>query len=80
MGSDGVWDNLFDQDVAECVQREMIEDLLKDPEKAANCISNKALQLGLSKNYKSPFHIGAQQAGLYYPPKGKPDDIVTICA
>jgi hypothetical protein len=34
----------------------------------------------LSEKYESPFHLGAIKAGLQYPKKGKPDDIITIVA
>lgn len=54
MASDGVWDNLFEKDIIECVQKYMPDPknknisykFLNNTQGAADCIANKSEKLG----------------------------------
>lgn len=63
MGTDGLFDNLFDKDIEACLSPSVTlqnkQVTLQDPTKAATCIGNKAYQLGKDKSYKSPFAVNA---------------------
>lgn len=81
MASDGMYDNLFDEDVMYCAEPKQHE--LHQPfshKKVCECLAQMALKLGDLKGYRSPFSIGAQAAGRNYPDMGKSDDIVVIVA
>ena len=80
MGSDGLFDNLYDATITDCVWSYMAGDDFADPEGACGCLADKAYTFGKNNNYLSPFAKGAQEAGKIYPNVGKPDDIVVICA
>ena len=84
MGTDGLFDNLYDPDIEGCLkpnvravkeQPEQFE--LFEPAKAANCMASKAYNLSKNKTYGSPFAKGAMQCGLRYV-GGKEDDITVI--
>ena len=88
MGTDGLFDNLFDEDVEKCLypyvakaasEKQTAEQAfeLKDPEAAANCMAKKAYSLSKERRYMSPFAQGALQAGKRYI-GGKEDDITVI--
>ena len=53
MGTDGLWDNLFVEDMKPC--------LIKDHDltKQASCIGEKAYVRSKDKRYESPFALGA---------------------
>ena len=80
MASDGVFDNLYDPDLIECVTPFMKSTNLEDPQGASDCIADKAYKLGNSKGFASPFAVGARAAGRNYPDQGKSDDIAVITA
>lgn len=54
MASDGVWDNLFEKDIVDCIQKYMPDSnnknisskFLNKTQEAADCIANKSEQLG----------------------------------
>ena len=54
MASDGVWDNLFEKDIIECIQKYMPDPknksisfkFLNNSQEAADCIANKSEKLG----------------------------------
>ena len=60
VASDGVYDNLYDEDVLECINKpESLGEGQFNHQYAADCLANKALKLGNTKGYKSPFALGA---------------------
>ena len=86
MGTDGLFDNLYDEDIENCLRpgikpagkqddEEMFE--LADPEGVANCMATKAYNLSKDTRYNSPFAKGAWQARIPYR-GGKEDDITVI--
>ena len=81
MASDGVFDNLFDNDLAECVKPYMASDGITflDPQASADCIAQNAQRHGLDENYNSPFAVGAKKDGKNWL-GGKLDDISVIVA
>ena len=80
MASDGVFDNLYDPDVIECVTPYMTSTLFTDPQASSDCIAEKSFKLGNSQGFVSPFAVGARAAGRNYPDQGKSDDIAVITA
>lgn len=76
MGTDGLFDNVFDDDMKPCLIR---EENIEQPEKAATCIGEYAYTKSKDKRYESPFAVGAKQAGKWYQ-GGKSDDITVIVA
>lgn len=84
MGTDGVFDNLFDKDIEAClnpsvrpVKGSADNFKLLEPEATAKCIGNKAYSLSKDRMYKSPFSQGALAVGKRYM-GGKEDDITVI--
>ena len=70
MGSDGLFDNLYDEDIEMCLKPNVkpVKDQLDqfdliEPSKAANCMASKAYKLGKQERYLSPFAKGAREAG-----------------
>ena len=81
MGSDGLFDNLYDEDIKQCLSSNMLEwnqnFRLKSVDDTATCIGDKAYKLSKTRAYDSPFAKGAREAGqMYY--GGKKDDITVI--
>ena len=78
LGSDGLWDNLYDQRIVELV-RPFIRDteVLADPELVAEIIANEAEKYSYQQSYLSPFAKGAREHYSDYL-GGKPDDITVI--
>ena len=82
MGTDGLFDNLYDKDIEGCLQPgiKLVKDdefELSNPEEVANCMAKKAYTLGKDGKYMSPFARGAFKSGYPYP-GGKEDDITVI--
>lgn len=81
MGTDGLFDNVFDNDMKPCIQKELSKEKdriwLKNPEAAATCIGQLAYSKSKDKRYESPFALGAKKAGKWYN-GGKEDDITVI--
>ena len=84
MGTDGLFDNLYDADIEKCLlpsvkavkdKEDQFE--LMEPAKAADCMAKRAYNLSKDPNYKSPFSVGAAQSGKLYR-GGKEDDITVI--
>jgi len=78
MASDGVFDNMYDDDIEACVKPEMNGTDLSGLQAASNCIAQTALKLGYKTGFVSPFALHAKEHGGRYPNKGKDDDIVVI--
>ena len=55
MGSDGVWDNLYDRDILTCVNTH------NDLSNISRCISTSAEIKGYDPSYKSPFSTEAEK-------------------
>ena len=84
MGTDGLYDNLYDNDIEGClepaikVKEGKSDDFsLDDPEAVAKCMARKAYTLSKDEKYWSPFARGAIRAGHRYG-GGKEDDITVI--
>jgi protein phosphatase PTC7 len=73
MGTDGVFDNVFDEDMEPCILDH------KTPLARADCIGEKAYGLSHDKNYESPFAKGAKEHRRWYM-GGKTDDITVVVA
>jgi serine/threonine protein phosphatase PrpC len=79
MGSDGLWDNVYEHEIVEILNGEefQCEDL--DPTRAANQIASKAHEVAVSPTIDSPFAINAQKNDIQFS-GGKMDDItVLVC-
>jgi protein phosphatase PTC7 len=80
IGSDGLWDNLFDVKVIDLIRPFIRDtDVLADPELIAEVIATEAERFSNQSNYLSPFAKGAREAYYDYI-GGKPDDITIIVA
>lgn len=83
MGTDGLLDNVYDDDMKPCLTKQIAEKdakiWLKDPTAAAECIGQQAYVNGKNRNYDSPFAKGAREHGKRYM-GGKEDDITVIVA
>lgn len=75
-GTDGLFDNLFDQEVVEAVLQGNKEGL--GPQELASRIALLALERAHG-NSDTPFSVGAREAGYAYS-GGKIDDITVIVA
>jgi protein phosphatase PTC7 len=72
LGSDGLFDNLFDEDLVQCIGAPDME-----PHSIATCLAQRAHALSLDKSYDSPFAKNARAAGRSHP-GGKKDDITVV--
>ncbi len=86
MGTDGLFDNLFDEDVKKCVNKS-IKDYSNNDDltqrgvfEAASCLSTYAEFMSYQKKYESPFTRGALESGKSLEKNlgGKEDDITVI--
>jgi len=81
LGSDGLFDNLYDEDVRVClaplVDRRYGD--VQDPTQAAVCIARKAQRLSRDPAYFSPFAKAAKEHGKHHE-GGKVDDITVVVA
>ena len=89
VATDGLWDNLFDKDIEECITENMpLAKSLQFPEvreitdlqKLSTCLATKAQYLSYKDNYASPFAQEAKKHRINYPARGKTDDITVIAA
>lgn len=83
MGSDGLFDNVFDKDFKPCIQKQIIREngfaKMQSPQEAAECLGEFAYRKSKDRRYESPFSVGAKKAGLWHN-SGKEDDITVIVA
>ena len=85
MGSDGLFDNLYHEDLLSCIYPQyqnattsrFITGELKNVQAAADCMAKKAEEKSFQENYMSPFARGAMESGIPWR-GGKPDDITVI--
>jgi protein phosphatase PTC7 len=79
-GSDGLWDNLYNNQIIYEITKATSENgLINDPHALAHSITQLARSYSLNKNYKSPFQTHAQSHGRENT-GGKEDDITVIVA
>ena len=55
LGTDGVFDNVYDEDILECVKPSLKGVTLEMPQKASDCVAQLAAKMGTAPNYRSPF-------------------------
>ncbi|KAG0742059.1 hypothetical protein G6F57_006539 [Rhizopus arrhizus] len=83
MGSDGLFDNLFDKDILSIVRSHVVRQrhtLPFEPQKISDELARRANRISRSKmNVDCPFQEKAMGEGLYYQ-GGKADDISVIVA
>jgi len=89
MGSDGLFDNLYPEDILKCLNRQQktpnLEVLnsrsctLLSPKLASRCLAKKAYHHSRAKDYLSPFAKASIQANEKQM-GGKEDDISVIVA
>ncbi|XP_050218745.1 probable protein phosphatase 2C 55 isoform X2 [Mercurialis annua] len=77
VGTDGLFDNLFNNEIIE-----LVVDALRDglsPNKTAQRIAASAQQVAQDKHHpETPFSIAAREAGFHWPTAGKLDDITVV--
>ncbi|KAJ4824854.1 hypothetical protein Tsubulata_025220 [Turnera subulata] len=74
--SDGLFDNLYEQEVASIVSK-LVQSNSK-PEEIADLLAARAQDVGQSKSVRSPFADAAQAAGYVGYSGGKLDDVTVI--
>ncbi|ORE11744.1 protein serine/threonine phosphatase 2C [Rhizopus microsporus var. microsporus] len=86
MGSDGLFDNLFDREILSIVQSHVAAHTVRgrllamDPQKISDALAKRARTVSRSKmNVDSPFQERAVHEGIYYQ-GGKADDISVLVA
>lgn len=81
LGSDGLFDNVFDDDIVDIVASKTMANVLhSDPQQMANALLKRAKEVAEDSRYaSSPFQERAIQEGFYYQ-GGKVDDITVLVA
>lgn len=74
VGSDGVFDNLFNKDILKCLPSQTVN---ADVQKIANCLADSSLALSKDEAYDSPFAVNARKYKKRHP-GGKEDDITVV--
>ena len=74
MGSDGVFDNMYESHILKCLKSSIGE---VDVQVAATCLADKSLAMSKDEKFDSPFAIEGRKYGKDYP-GGKEDDITVI--
>jgi len=82
MASDGVFDNMYDEDIELCIIVSLTGADKLDHKKVSDCIVQKSFELGKRTDYISPFGKGAKEANVLpnWWNRGKEDDICVIVA
>jgi len=92
MGSDGIWDNLYEKDIMKCVTAKIPKKISSKDKNdyrifdehnlqlIANCLTLKAEQLSQEPMYMSPFATEARKHYNDFEARGKPDDVTVIVA
>jgi protein phosphatase PTC7 len=75
LGTDGLWDNLFDEDIID-----VIANAPSDPATIAQLIARQAHIVANDKDIISPFSKSARSNGYPLATGGKLDDITVLCA
>ena len=86
MGTDGLFDNLYDADIHACLApsiqaKKGLTDVFEliNASAVATCMASKAYTLSKDRRYMSPFAQGASKVRQFYM-GGKEDDITVIVA
>ena len=77
MGTDGLFDNLYEPDILACLEDTTAKQPAMDPSKVAHCLATKAEKKSYDKKFDSPFSKNARECGYKYP-GGKKDDITVV--
>lgn len=79
MGTDGVWDNLFDKDIQYCAASQLRagSTSLDNIQHVSDCISTLAEVRGYDSTYESPFTVEGRKHGKEKV-GGKEDDVTVI--
>ena len=77
MGTDGLFDNLYEPDILACLEDDNKYSVPFDPTKVATCLAKKAEKFSFDKKYDSPFAKAARDCGRKHP-GGKKDDITVV--
>lgn len=86
MASDGLWDNLFDEEILKLIaQTTKNFGEQCNPQLIATALAKAAMEAGHSEDKMSPFAVGAEKAGVrFYGGKkfigGKLDDVTVLVA
>jgi len=75
LGTDGLWDNLFDEDIID-----VVANAPSDPATIAQLIARQAHIVANDKDIISPFSKSARSNGYPLATGGKLDDITVLCA
>ena len=78
LGTDGLFDNVYKDEMREIVEKRMDTGRL-DPNRVARELAQKAFEYSKDKKYYSPFEDEARKAGRVFK-GGKQDDISVIVA
>jgi len=74
MGSDGVFDNMFNEDILSC-----LEGSFQDVQASATCLADRSLFMSKDEKFDSPWAIGYRKArGKKDYLGGKEDDITVV--
>ncbi|ORY02113.1 protein serine/threonine phosphatase 2C [Basidiobolus meristosporus CBS 931.73] len=80
LGSDGIYDNLSDEDILDIVLRSTSGSLMNiNPQKVSDALARQAKIVSEDSTFPSPFQDRAMQEGFYYQ-GGKIDDISVLVA
>lgn len=84
LGTDGVFDNLYINDICQLAGTaigplDQLDSSLTNPTRLAQAIAKAASYRSMDRSIRSPFGDHAKQAGLYHT-GGKMDDITCVCA
>ena len=77
LATDGVLDNLFNENLVDCLKKHIAGQADTEVQEAATCIARSAELRSYQKDYDSPFAVNARAAGRNHP-GGKKDDITVI--
>ena len=76
LGTDGVFDNLFNENIIDICSRGPSKGILNE-EKIASSIAEEAFRRAKDRSWKSPFSINARKSGYRFE-GGKLDDITVV--
>jgi serine/threonine protein phosphatase PrpC len=80
IGSDGLFDNVFDEDIVDIVVSKTLPIVtMSDPQQMSDALLRRAREVAEDSRFaSSPFQSRAIQEGFYYQ-GGKVDDITVLC-
>ncbi|EFN56907.1 hypothetical protein CHLNCDRAFT_144584 [Chlorella variabilis] len=78
LGSDGLWDNVSEEELVEEVERDVLEGV--KPSVIAQRLAFLAFEHSQDKHKETPYSLGASEAFDMVYSGGKSDDITVMCA